>query len=138
MESGHKRRRFFASIHFKIALVFTLTLIVTLELVGAFFVRQLEQQSLSTFRNQITLPDYVDDSLTQQLASSNQSNVNQNIHTILNSTNNAAISEIQIFDTVGILRGTSDVNNQDEIGKKTTATNVKAAITGGSIKRMSL
>lgn len=135
MESGHKRRRFFASIHFKIALVFTLTLIVTLELVGAFFVRQLEQQSLSTFRNQITLPAYVDDSLTQQLASSNQSNVNQNIHTILNSTNNAAISEIQIFDTVGILRGTSDVNNQDEIGKKTTATNVKAAITGGKYKK---
>jgi two-component system sensor histidine kinase VicK len=135
MESGHKRRRFFASIHFKIALVFTLTLIVTLELVGAFFVRQLEQQSLSTFRDQITLPAYVDDSLTQQLASNNQRNVNQNIHTILNSTNNAAISEIQVFDTVGILRGTSDVNNQDEIGKKTTDTNVKAAIAGGKYKK---
>lgn len=135
MQSVHKWRRFFASIHFKIALVFTLTLIVTLELVGAFFVRQLEQQSLSTFRNQISLPAYVDDSLTQQLSSNNQNNVNQNIHTILNSTNNASISEIQVYDTVGILRGTSDVNNQDKVGQKTTDANVKAAIAGGKYKK---
>lgn len=135
MQSSRKGRRFFSSIHFKIALVFTLTLIVTLELVGAFFVRQLEQQSLSSFRDQIALPAYVDDSLTQQLASSSHSKVNQDVHTILTSTNNAAISEIQVFDTAGVLRGTNDVNNQDKIGQKTTDSNIKAAINGNKYRK---
>lgn len=124
-------RKFFSSIHFKIALVFTLTLLVTLELVGAFFVKRLEQQNLATFRTQIALPAYVNDSLTQQLISTDQTKANSDIHTILTSINNASISEIEVIDSSGIIRGTSDINSQDEVGKKTTDANVKAALAGG-------
>ena len=131
MQEPKKWRRFFSSIHFKIALVFTLTLLVTLELVGAFFVKRLEQQNLASFRTQIALPAYVNDSLTQQLTSSDQTKVNADIHTILTSVNNASISEITVVDSSGILRGTSDINNQDEVGQKTTDANVKAALAGG-------
>lgn len=131
MQEPKKWRRFFSSIHFKIALVFTLTLLVTLELVGAFFVKRLEQQNLTSFRTQIALPAYVNDSLTQQLTSSDQTKVNADIHTILTSVNNASISEITVVDSSGIVRGTSDINNQDEVGQKTTDANVKAALAGG-------
>lgn len=131
MQGPKKWRRFFSSIHFKIALVFTLTLLVTLELVGAFFVKRLEQQNLASFRTQIALPAYVNDSLTQQLTSSDQTKVNADIHTILTSVNNASISEITVVDSSGIVRGTSDINNQDEVGQKTTDANVKAALAGG-------
>lgn len=131
MQEPKKWRRFFSSIHFKIALVFTLTLLVTLELVGAFFVKRLEQQNLVSFRTQIALPAYVNDSLTQQLTSSDQTKVNADIHTILTSVNNASISEITVVDSSGIVRGTSDINNQDEVGQKTTDANVKAALAGG-------
>ncbi|OJF04500.1 cell wall metabolism sensor histidine kinase WalK [Weissella confusa] len=124
-------RKFFSSIHFKIALVFTLTLLVTLELVGAFFVKCLEQQNLATFRTQIALPAYVNDSLTQQLISTDQTKANSDIHTILTSINNASISEIKVIDSSGIIRGTSDINSQDEVGQKTTDANVKAALAGG-------
>jgi len=124
-------RKFFSSIHFKIALVFTLTLLVTLELVGAFFVKRLEQQNLATFRTQIALPAYVNDSLTQQLISTDQTKANSDIHTILTSINNASISEIEVIDSSGIIRGTSDINSQDEVGQKTTDANVKAALSGG-------
>lgn len=124
-------RKFFSSIHFKIALVFTLTLLVTLELVGAFFVKRLEQQNLATFRTQIALPAYVNDSLTQQLISTDQTKANRDIHTILTSINNASISEIEVIDSSGIIRGTSDINSQDEVGQKTTDANVKAALAGG-------
>ncbi|WP_374915492.1 cell wall metabolism sensor histidine kinase WalK [Weissella cibaria] len=132
MQEPKKWRRFFSSIHFKIALVFTLTLLVTLELVGAFFVKRLEQQNLASFRTQIALPAYVNDSLTQQLTSSDQTKVNADIHTILTSVNNASISEITVVDSSGIVRGTSDINNQDEVGQKTTDANVKAALAGGN------
>lgn len=131
MQEPKKWRRFFSSIHFKIALVFTLTLLVTLELVGAFFVKRLEQQNLASFRTQIALPAYVNDSLTQQLTSSDQTKVNADIHTILTSVNNASISEITVVDSSGIVRGTSDINNQDEVGQKTTDANVKAALADG-------
>lgn len=131
MQEPKKWRRFFSSIHFKIALVFTLTLLVTLELVGAFFVKRLEQQNLASFRTQIALPAYVNDSLTQQLTSSDQTKVNADIHTILTSVNNASISEITVVDSSGIVRGASDINNQDEVGQKTTDANVKAALAGG-------
>lgn len=124
-------RKFFSSIHFKIALVFTLTLLVTLELVGAFFVKRLEQQNLAMFRTQIALPAYVNDSLTQQLISTDQTKANSDIHTILTSINNASISEIEVIDSSGIIRGTSDINSQDEVGQKTTDANVKAALAGG-------
>lgn len=124
-------RKFFSSIHFKIALVFTLTLLVTLELVGAFFVKRLEQQNLATFRTQIALPAYVNDSLTQQLISTDQTKANSDIHTILTSINNASISEIEVIDSSGVIRGTSDINSQDEVGQKTTDANVKAALAGG-------
>ncbi len=135
MQEPKKWRRFFSSIHFKIALVFTLTLLVTLELVGAFFVKRLEQQNLASFRTQIALPAYVNDSLTQQLTSSDQTKVNADIHTILTSVNNASISEITVVDSSGIVRGTSDINNQDEVGQKTTDANVKAALAGGKYTR---
>ncbi|WP_199474942.1 cell wall metabolism sensor histidine kinase WalK [Weissella confusa] len=124
-------RKFFSSIHFKIALVFTLTLLVTLELVGAFFVKRLEQQNLAMFRTQIALPAYVNDSLTQQLISTDQTKANSDIHTILTLINNASISEIEVIDSSGIIRGTSDINSQDEVGQKTTDANVKAALAGG-------
>ena len=45
--------KFYQTIHFKIALVFALMLMLTLEVVGAVFVRQLEQENLNTFKQQI-------------------------------------------------------------------------------------
>ncbi|SUB60016.1 Sensor histidine kinase YycG [Pediococcus pentosaceus] len=41
----NKRTNFFKSINFKIALVFAMLLVVTLEVVGVIFVRQLETQN---------------------------------------------------------------------------------------------
>ncbi|MDR3241656.1 MAG: cell wall metabolism sensor histidine kinase WalK [Lactobacillaceae bacterium] len=130
-----KRIKFFSSIHFKIALVFTLTLLVTLELIGAFFIKQLERSSLSTFRQQITLPAYVSDQLTQQLNSSETATGNANIHSVLASVNNVMITEIEVIDTKGIIRGTSDINNQDSVGQKTTDSNLRDAATNKTYQK---
>ncbi|MCM0582959.1 cell wall metabolism sensor histidine kinase WalK [Weissella diestrammenae] len=119
--------KFVASIHFKIALVFTLTLLVTLELIGAFFIKQLERSNLSNFRQQITLPAYVSDQLTQQLTGSETASSNANIHNVLSSVNNVLITEIEVVDTQGIIRGTSDINDQDAVGQKTTDSNLRHA-----------
>ena len=63
----NSKLKFYQSIHFKIALVFALMLMLTLEIVGAVFVRQLERQNISNFKQQIELPSYIDNSLANQV-----------------------------------------------------------------------
>ncbi len=131
-----KKIKFFSSIHFKIALVFTLTLVVTLELIGAVFIRQLERSSLASFRQQITLPAYVNDALVQQLeGESGGSKINSDIHTVLTAVNNSSITDIEVIDAKGIIRGVSDINNRSVVGQKTTDANLRAALSNSKYSK---
>lgn len=132
-----KMGRMLSSIHLKIAVVFALTLLATLELVGAFFIRQLEQQNLTSFRNQITLPAYVSDSLTQALTESGTTNqVNSDIHHVLSNINNTSISNVEVIDAKGVIRGTTDINDQDVVGQRTTDQNVQNALNNRNYVKM--
>lgn len=117
--------KFYQSIHFKIALVFALMLMLTLEVVGAVFVRQLEHQELANFKQQIELPSYIDNSLATQLTSTDTKTANKEIKTILARVNNTSITEIWVVDAKGIIRGTSSSGNQGIVGQKTTDTVIK-------------
>ncbi|WP_347980448.1 cell wall metabolism sensor histidine kinase WalK [Limosilactobacillus allomucosae] len=117
--------KFYQTIHFKIALVFALMLMLTLEVVGAVFVRQLEQENLNTFKQQIELPTYVDSSLAKQLSRTNEKAANRQIKQILSEVKNNNISEIRVVDAKGIVRGTSNAGNQDVVGQRTTDEAVK-------------
>ncbi|MEE6647938.1 cell wall metabolism sensor histidine kinase WalK [Limosilactobacillus pontis] len=124
----NSKLKFYQSIRFKIALVFALMLMLTLECVGAVFVRQLEHQNLNTFKQSIELPSYVDNSLSEQLARSNTRKANHQIRQILSEVNNNNISEIRVIDNKGIIRGTSDSDNRGTVGQKTTDQIVKATL----------
>ena len=117
--------KFYQSIHFKIALVFALMLMLTLEVVGAVFVRQLEHQELANFKQQIELPSYIDNSLATQLTSTDTKTANKEIKMILARVNNTSITEIRVVDAKGIIRGTSSSGNQGIVGQKTTDTVIK-------------
>lgn len=127
----NNRIKFYQSIKFKIALVFALILLVTLEIVGAVFVRQLEHQNLATFKNQIQLQTYVTNSLTTQLSSADETKANGRIKTILNDSDSGNTAQIQVIDNKGTIRGTNQINNQAIVGQKTTDDNVKNAIYNG-------
>lgn len=120
--------KFYQSIRFKIALVFALMLMLTLECVGAVFVRQLEHQNLNTFKQSIELPSYVDTSLGEQLSRTDTKKANQQIRQILADVNNNNISEIRVIDNKGTIRGTSNTDNRGIVGQKTTDQAVKATL----------
>lgn len=101
---------------------------LTLECVGAVFVRQLEHQNLNTFKQTIELPSYVDNSLSEQLVNTNHKKANQKIRKILAEVNNNNISEIRVIDSQGVVRGTSNFDNRNMIGQKTTEQMVKATL----------
>ncbi len=101
---------------------------LTLECVGAVFVRQLEHQNLNTFKQTIELPSYVDNSLSEQLVNTNHKKANQKIRKILAEVNNNNISEIRVIDSQGVVRGTSNFDNRNMVGQKTTEQMVKATL----------
>ncbi|MCT3301731.1 cell wall metabolism sensor histidine kinase WalK [Lactiplantibacillus pentosus] len=123
-----KRKKFFKTINFKIALVFALLLLITLEIVGAIFVKQLESRNIQDFKQSVQIPTYIDNSLAEQLTVNNTSKANGQIKTILSNYNNTNVDEIRVVDSKGTIRGTSDVNDQSIVGQKTTDRNVKNAI----------
>lgn len=124
----NSKLKFYQSIWVKIALVFALMLMLTLECVGAVFVRQLEHQNLNTFKQTIELPSYVDNSLSEQLSRPDTKKANQQIRQILSEVNNNNISEIRVVDSKGVIRGTSTADNRNMVGQKTTDAMVKATL----------
>lgn len=122
--------KFFQSIRFRIALVFVLLMIIALELLGAFFVRQMEQQNLATFQQQITLPKYLTDQITTALRDKDTESGNHQIQDVLSGLNNTNIQEAQVIDKTGTIRGTISVSGQQTIGQKTTDINAQKALAG--------
>lgn len=126
--SVNKKLRFFQSIHFKIALVFALLLLITFQIVGAVFVQRLKSDNTKAFKQRVELSTYVDNSLIASLNSSDTAAANQKIRKVLENINNENISEIQVVDVKGTIRGDSDVNNRSLVGQKTTDAEIKQVI----------
>lgn len=133
-----RKLKWYQSIQFKIAFVFAMMLIITLEIVGAVFVQQLESQNLRTFKNQISLQRYVSTNLTNELSRTNTTSANKQIRILLSDANipSMANAEIRVIDNKGTIRGTNEANNQTIVGQKTTDNAVKKVIynnnSGGS------
>lgn len=127
----NKKLHFFQFIHFKIALVFALLLLITFQIVGAVFVQRLKSENIKSFKQRVELSTYVDNSLIKQLTSTNTTKANKSINTILEDINNENISTIQVIDSKGTIRGENDVNGRSVVGQKTTNTNIKRVLYSG-------
>ncbi|MCF6515582.1 cell wall metabolism sensor histidine kinase WalK [Lactobacillus sp. S2-2] len=121
-------RKFFHSIYFKMALVFSLMMLITLEVVGAVFVKQLESQNLETFKNSVQVKPYVVTSIRKQLENKNQDEANRQIKSILENIDTDSSNEIQVVDAKGNIRGTNQNSYQYLVGQKTQNTNIKYAL----------
>ncbi|KRN28663.1 histidine protein kinase [Lactobacillus selangorensis] len=122
----NKKIHFFQSIHFKIAVVFIFLLVITLEIIGAYFVQRLEKQNIETFETSIQVPEYVKTQIADDLLNDKTSTANKKIKNIVSDINN--LGEIVIVDNKGTIRGTSDINRHNEVGQKTTNAKIKEVI----------
>lgn len=124
----NKKIRLLQSIHFKIAIVFVLLLLVTLEVIGASFVKQLEYQNVRDFKQSLQVTSYIQNQLSNELLN-NSGNANKNIKEIIGDMGNSA--EIQVVDNKGTIRGVTNLNNQSTVGQKTRNPRVKQVIYSG-------
>ncbi|KRN32146.1 two component sensor kinase [Liquorilactobacillus mali] len=103
-------------------------LLITFQIVGAYFVQQLKKDDLKSFKQQVELSSYIDSSLVTNLSRSNLTKANSSIKDILEDVDNSNITKVQVVDTKGTIRGDSDVNSQDSIGQKTTDNDIKQVL----------
>ena len=127
----NKKLTFFQSIHFKIALVFALLLLITFQIVGAIFVQQIKSDNLKSFKQRVELSSYVDNLLTTNLSNQDTKKANAKIKEVLGDVNNANISQVQVVDAKGNIRADSDVSNRALIGQKTANTDIKQVLYSG-------
>lgn len=113
-----KKIKFFQSVHFKIAMVFVLLLLISVEIIGAIFIRELEKNIITSFEDTTNAQvELLASNLSSELTTNHEEGDASLQRMITNFTKND-ILEVRVVDDKGIVRGTSDVNQQSAIGKK--------------------
>lgn len=130
--------QFFKSIRLKFILIYVLLILIALQVISVYFVRQLEDQFLSNFTNslreRVSLLSY---NVEQEL---NKPRDEQDIskllsrNDILSSTND--IIEVQVIDKNKVVIGTSNPDNRTLIGQRSTEGRVILALLGTSYEKV--
>ena len=118
-----KVKRFFRSIQFKIPVLFIFMLMISLQLIVANFLRQLETQMISNFQEQIQLQvGFLKNSVQSILARDDKDEVKiAEISKILQDyPTGSSIVEARIMDTQGYILGTTNQSQQSVVGTRTT------------------
>ncbi|GIN86714.1 PAS domain-containing sensor histidine kinase [Heyndrickxia sporothermodurans] len=126
-----KKVGFFQTIHLKFVLIFILLILVSMEIIGVYFVKKLEEKLQQNFVSSIKARENsLEYSIKEVMKSSdmNDEDTENNIQNILSSNKSTDIEEIRLIDSNGAILGTSDSSNQGIIGQKITNKNVETAI----------
>lgn len=127
----------FNSINTKLAVVFMLMLLATIEVIGAYFTRQLEQNNINNFQDSIQIQSVVSNQLASQLTHNNQGTNNRLNHIVSDYNNNSVISEIMVVDNKNVIRAVSNLNDKNRVGQRVNNNNVKQVTsTGRQITRI--
>jgi two-component system sensor histidine kinase VicK len=125
----NKKIRLVHSIHFKIPMLFILLLLVSLQLIGAYFIRELETKMISNFDSQMSLnAGFLEKTLQPILMADDTEKLEQSVQTILSDFTGANILETQVMDEQGYILGINDQTLQALIGTKSTDRDVQQAI----------
>ena len=118
-----KVKRFFRSIQFKIPVLFIFMLMISLQLIVANFLRQLETQMISNFQEQIQLQvGFLKNSVQPILERDDKDEVKiTEISKILQDyPTGSSIVEARVLDIQGYILGTTNQSQQSVIGTRTT------------------
>ncbi|MDO5742020.1 cell wall metabolism sensor histidine kinase WalK [Vagococcus lutrae] len=114
-----KKFNFFQSVHFKIAMVFVLLLVISVEIIGAIFIRELENTTINTFQiNMNSQVEQLASNLSNELTSDTDDPDDLNLKRIISEFAKNDILEVRVVDDKGIVRATSEVTKQSDVGKK--------------------
>lgn len=116
-----KKVHFFQSLNFKIALSFILLLLIAIEIIGGYFIRELEATTVTDFKKSVDLQVVqLANTLSTQMSTkdSDRADIDVALKKTLSDFSSTDIIEARIVDDKGIVRATNDLNQQSIIGKK--------------------
>lgn len=116
-----KKIRFFQSVNFKIAIAFILLLLISIEIIGAYFIRELEKNTITDFENLTNSQvETLAKSLTAELENQtdDRNEVNLNLRKVLDDFVTNDTLEVRVVDDRGLVRATTDLTKQSDVGKK--------------------
>ncbi|MGE7186337.1 cell wall metabolism sensor histidine kinase WalK [Peribacillus sp. NPDC006672] len=133
-----KKVGFFRSIHFKFVLIYVLLIFVAMQIIGVYFVGELEENLVGNFtksiKGHVNLLTYSIGEEMEKERGEEDPTLEEAIYMILNDRDNSSndISEVRVIDTRSRrVIGTSARSNQDIVGKKTTEVLIKNTLIYG-------
>jgi two-component system, OmpR family, sensor histidine kinase VicK len=128
-----KKVGFFRSIHLKFVLIYVLLILVAMQIIGVYFVRQLEETLLTNYKTslkeRINLLAYNIEEEMGKERSEEDPKLEEEIRGILKDFSAGDILTVQVIES-GSLKviGTSELDNQDVVGQRTNDLIVKRSL----------
>ncbi|KAA0546043.1 cell wall metabolism sensor histidine kinase WalK [Bacillus sp. BGMRC 2118] len=127
---------FFKSIHFKFVLIYVLLILIAMQIIGVYFVRQLEDQLVTNFSDSINeRVDLIAYNIGQEMLierDESMPTLEEEVKSILSDFFSEDLTTVKVIDSNSRVIATSDVENQQMVGKRITDIPVKQALVAGS------
>src|SRR5690606_28491028 len=127
----------FSSIRLKFILFFVLLILIAMQIIGVYFVRELEVKLTDNFKNSILnrvnlLKYNIEQEFIVERDEDGLESLRTEIRSLLYENKSNDIHLIMVYDKNSRVLATSDYNNQGIVGQKTTDKNVSRTIVTAS------
>ncbi|MDP4162565.1 MAG: cell wall metabolism sensor histidine kinase WalK [Bacillota bacterium] len=124
---------FFRSIHLKFVIIYVLLILIAMQIIGVYFVRQLEETLRTNFqtsiKERVNLLAYNVVQEMEKERTPQDPPLEEDVKKILQDFTAVDISEVRVIDGKSLkILGTSDPNNQEMVGQRTTELRVKRSL----------
>lgn len=123
---------FFKSIHVKIVLIYILLILLAMQIIGLYFVQQLEEKLIYNFEESILdRMEIIEFSVKEEITRTRTDDdlkVEQSLRSVLQGFNSSDISEIRVVDARYRILGSSAIEKQPLIGQRSAEELVRETI----------
>ncbi len=132
-----KKVGFTRSIHFKFVMIYVLLILLAMQIIGVYFVRELEDRLVDNFKSSIKERiDLLEFTLKEELTKERDADdptLESEVNTILTDSTSSDILEIRVINNRSRIIGTSDDTNQELVGQITAEKMIKKVLTIGVV-----
>ncbi|TYR98743.1 cell wall metabolism sensor histidine kinase WalK [Rossellomorea vietnamensis] len=123
------------SIHLKFVLIYVLLILLAMQIIGVYFVRELEDKLINNFTSNIKenvnfLEYNVSEEMLKERTDDDPS-LEKDIDRLLTDFRGSDVSEVRVIDSKSRILGTSQNDNLDTVGQRTTDTMIKRVLATG-------
>ncbi|SES40960.1 cell wall metabolism sensor histidine kinase WalK [Psychrobacillus sp. OK032] len=126
------------SIHMKIVFIYILLIIIAMQIIGLYFVRELEQTLRGNFQTSISdrvgLLEFSAREEIIKVRNEEDLTVQQSLRSILYGLDSYDIKEVRVIDANYQILATSDISNQSIVGQRSMDESVKLSITAATLQ----